>query len=115
MSWLTDTNTQPLGATELVVEPSVKDLGGFRVRRALPSIKRRMVGPFVFLDHMGPARFEPGEGIDVRPHPHIGLATVTYLIEGSIFHRDTLGSAKDIVPGDVNWMTAGSGIVLMAV
>jgi redox-sensitive bicupin YhaK (pirin superfamily) len=110
MSWLTDTNPQPLNVAEIVVEPSVKDLGGFRVRRALPSIKRRMVGPFVFLDHMGPAHFERGEGIDVRPHPHIGLATVTYLIEGSIFHRDTLGSAQDIVPGDVNWMTAGSGI-----
>jgi redox-sensitive bicupin YhaK (pirin superfamily) len=110
MSWLTDTNPQPLGASDIVVEPSVKDLGGFRVRRALPSIKRQTVGPFVFLDHMGPARFELGEGIDVRPHPHIGLATVTYLLEGSIFHRDTLGSAQDIVPGDVNWMTAGSGI-----
>jgi redox-sensitive bicupin YhaK (pirin superfamily) len=110
MSWLTDTNPDPFGAAAIVVEPSVKDLGGFRVRRALPSIKRRMVGPFVFLDHMGPARFERGQGVDVRPHPHIGLATVTYLIDGSIFHRDTLGSAQDIVPGDVNWMTAGRGI-----
>jgi hypothetical protein len=110
MSWLTDTNPQPLGAADIVVEPSVKDLGGFRVRRALPSIARRMVGPFVFLDQMGPARFEPGQGIDVRPHPHIGLATVTYLLEGSMFHRDSLGSAQDIVPGDVNWMTAGRGI-----
>jgi redox-sensitive bicupin YhaK (pirin superfamily) len=99
-----------LGAVDIVVEPSSKDLGGFRVRRALPSIKKRMVGPFVFLDHMGPARFEAGHGIDVRPHPHIGLATLTYLVEGSIFHRDTLGSAQDIVPGDVNWMTAGRGI-----
>jgi len=99
-----------LGAVDIVVEPSSKDLGGFRVRRALPSIKKRMVGPFVFLDHMGPARFEAGQGIDVRPHPHIGLATLTYLVEGSIFHRDTLGSAQDIVPGDVNWMTAGRGI-----
>jgi len=98
------------GAAEIVVEPSSKDLGGFRVRRALPSIKKRMVGPFVFLDHMGPARFEVDQGIDVRPHPHIGLATLTYLVEGSIFHRDTLGSAQDIVPGDVNWMTAGRGI-----
>ena len=114
MSWLTDLN--PAGARgvpgvpNIVVEPSVKDLGGFRVRRALPSIQKRMVGPFVFLDHMGPARFERHEGMDVRPHPHIGLATVTYLVEGSVFHRDTLGSAQDIVPGDVNWMTAGRGI-----
>jgi redox-sensitive bicupin YhaK (pirin superfamily) len=99
-----------LAAVDIVVAPSSKDLGGFRVRRALPSLKKRMVGPFVFLDHMGPARFEVDEGIDVRPHPHIGLATLTYLIEGSIFHRDNLGSAQDIVPGDVNWMTAGRGI-----
>lgn len=98
------------GAVEIVVEPSSKDLGGFRVRRALPSIKKRMVGPFVFLDHMGPARFEADQGIDVRPHPHIGLATLTYLVEGSVFHRDTLGSAQNIIPGDVNWMTAGRGI-----
>ncbi len=95
---------------ELVIQPSSKDLGGFRVRRALPSIKRRMVGPFVFLDHMGPAVFAAGEGLDVRPHPHIGLATLTYLLEGGIMHRDTLGSAQAIVPGDVNWMTAGRGI-----
>ena len=95
---------------ELVIEPASKDLGGFRVRRALPSIKRRLVGPFVFLDHMGPAVFAPGEGLDVRPHPHIGLATLTYLLDGAIFHRDTLGNAQSIVPGDVNWMTAGRGI-----
>jgi len=88
----------------------VKDLGGFRVRRALPSARRRLVGPFIFLDHMGPARFAPGQGIDVRPHPHIGLATLTYLMEGSILHRDTLGSSQEIVPGDVNWMTAGRGV-----
>jgi len=115
MSWLTDvdpgdTATGSTGAADLVVEPAVKDLGGFRVRRALPSARRQMVGPFIFLDHMGPARFEPGEGIDVRPHPHIGLATLTYLIDGSILHRDTLGSRQEIVPGDVNWMTAGRGI-----
>jgi redox-sensitive bicupin YhaK (pirin superfamily) len=111
MSWLTEMEPfGPQGKVEITVEPSGKDLGGFRVRRALPSIKRRMVGPFIFLDHMGPARFEPDEGMDVRPHPHIGLATVTYLVEGSIFHRDTLGSAQDIVPGDINWMTAGRGI-----
>ena len=112
MSWLSraEAGGGTPGAAEIVVEPSSKDLGGFRVRRALPSIKKRMVGPFVFLDHMGPARFEAGEGIDVRPHPHIGLATLTYLVAGSLFHRDTLGSAQDIVPGDVNWMTAGRGI-----
>ncbi len=113
MSWLSNAaadNGAPAGTADIVVEPSSKDLGGFRVRRALPSIKKRMVGPFVFLDHMGPARFEAGQGIDVRPHPHIGLATLTYLVEGSIFHRDTLGSAQDILPGEVNWMTAGRGI-----
>jgi redox-sensitive bicupin YhaK (pirin superfamily) len=100
----------PAGRTDLVVEPSVKDLGGFRVRRALPSARRRMVGPFVFLDHMGPAVLPPGQGLDVRPHPHIGLATLTYLLEGSIFHRDSLGSRQAILPGEVNWMTAGRGI-----
>jgi len=94
----------------IVIEPSSKDLGGFSVRRALPSLQRRLVGPFVFLDHMGPAVFQAGQGLDVRPHPHIGLATVTYLTEGSIFHRDTLGSALPILPGDVNWMVAGRGI-----
>lgn len=112
MSWLSGVDPADIGAgkADIVVEPASKDLGGFRVRRALPSIQKRMVGPFVFLDHLGPARFEAGSGIDVRPHPHIGLATVTYLLDGSIFHRDTLGSAQDIVPGDVNWMTAGRGI-----
>jgi redox-sensitive bicupin YhaK (pirin superfamily) len=114
MSWLSSADPADVGgsagAADIVVEPSSKDLGGFRVRRALPSIKKRMVGPFVFLDHMGPTKFDAGDGIDVRPHPHIGLATLTYLVDGSIFHRDTLGSAQDIVPGDVNWMTAGRGI-----
>jgi redox-sensitive bicupin YhaK (pirin superfamily) len=114
MSWLCNVNPLVDGAdagkADIVVEPSSKDLGGFRVWRALPSIQKRMVGPFVFLDHLGPARFEAGQGIDVRPHPHIGLATVTYLLDGSIFHRDTLGSKQDILPGDVNWMTAGRGI-----
>ncbi len=112
MSWLTDVEPTvgSSGAVDIVIEPGVKDLGGFRVRRALPSARRRMVGPFIFLDHMGPARFAVGEGIDVRPHPHIGLATLTYLMAGSILHRDTLGSSQDITPGDVNWMTAGRGI-----
>ena len=93
-----------------LVAPRVHDLGGFQVRRAVPSIQARSVGPFVFVDHMGPAVFEPGRGIDVRPHPHIGLATVTFLWSGTISHRDTLGSVQDIAPGDVNWMTAGRGI-----
>ncbi len=87
-----------------------KDLGGFDVARLLPHLHARNVGGFVFLDHMGPANFAPGQGIDVRPHPHIGLATVTYLFEGALTHRDSLGSMQDIVPGDVNWMTAGRGI-----
>jgi redox-sensitive bicupin YhaK (pirin superfamily) len=93
-----------------IIAPRVHDLGGFQVRRAVPSIEARSVGPFVFVDHMGPAVFEPGAGIDVRPHPHIGLATVTFLWAGTIRHRDTLGSDQDITPGDVNWMTAGRGI-----
>ncbi len=98
-------------ALDIVIVPRVRDLGGFNVRRALPSAKRQMVGPFIFWDQMGPAEFALGEGIDVRPHPHIGLATVTYLFEGEIVHRDSLGSAQVITPGDVNWMTAGKGIV----
>ena len=89
----------------------VRDLGGFSVKRVLPIAHRKMVGPFVFLDEMGPARFAPGGGIDVRPHPHIGLATLTWLFEGRIRHRDSLGCLQDITPGDVNWMTAGRGIV----
>jgi redox-sensitive bicupin YhaK (pirin superfamily) len=93
-----------------VIAPRTHDLGGFQVRRAVPSLQARSVGPFVFVDHMGPALFEPGRGIDVRPHPHIGLATVTYLWAGALRHRDTLGSVQDILPGDVNWMTAGRGI-----
>lgn len=93
-----------------IIVPRVHDLGGFSVRRAVPTIKLRSIGPFVFVDHIGPAIFEPGRGIDVRPHPHIGLATVTYLWAGSLRHRDTLGHLQDIVPGDVNWMTAGRGI-----
>lgn len=89
-----------------------KDLGdGFTVRRLLPAATRKMVGPFIFFDHMGPVNFAPGRAIDVRPHPHIGLATVTYLFEGAIMHRDSLGYEQRITPGDVNWMTAGHGIV----
>ena len=95
---------------DLTIIPREKDLGGFSVRRVLPYAKRRMVGPFIFLDHMGPADFAAGQGMDVRPHPHIGLATVTYLFEGEIFHRDSMGSAQEILPGAVNWMTAGRGI-----
>ena len=92
------------------IVPRSHDLGGFEVRRALPSKKRQMVGPFIFFDQFGPAEFLVGDGIDVRPHPHIGLATVTYLYEGEIVHRDSLGSSQTIRPGDVNWMTAGRGI-----
>ena len=97
---------------DLVIEGRRRDLGGgLEVGRVLPFARRRMVGPFVFLDHMGPADFRPGEGIDVRPHPHIGLSTVTYLFDGEIHHRDSLGVSQKIRPGEVNWMTAGSGIV----
>ena len=94
-----------------VVQARRRDLGGFEVRRVLPYGAGRMVAPFIFLDHMGPAVFPAGQGIDVRPHPHIGLATVTYLFEGELVHRDSLGCVQTIQPGDVNWMTAGSGIV----
>ena len=88
-----------------------KDLDGFSVTRILPHPEKKMVGPFIFLDHMGPAQFSAGNGIDVRPHPHIGLATITYMIEGSLLHRDSLGNNIEILPGDINWMTAGRGIV----
>jgi redox-sensitive bicupin YhaK (pirin superfamily) len=101
-----------MNAVELVVVPRTSDLGdGFHVHRALPSTSRRMVGPFVFLDAFGPTLFDAGRGLDVRPHPHIGLATVTYLFDGEILHRDSLGSVQPIRPGELNWMTAGSGIV----
>jgi redox-sensitive bicupin YhaK (pirin superfamily) len=101
-----------IDSVEMIILPPVRDLGdGFTVRRALPSAHRRMVGPFIFFDQMGPAILTPGEGLDVRPHPHIGLATVTYLLEGNIMHRDSLGSVQEIRPGEVNWMTAGRGIV----
>jgi redox-sensitive bicupin YhaK (pirin superfamily) len=99
-------------ALKQVIVPRTSDLGdGFTVRRALPSVQSRMVGPFVFFDHFGPTEFRSGNGLDVRPHPHIGLATVTYLFDGEIMHRDSLGTALPIRPGEINWMTAGSGIV----
>ena len=99
------------GVIELRVQPQEKDLGEFTVRRVLPSSRRRMVGPFIFFDHMGPAEFPPGSGVQVRPHPHIGIATITYLFEGEIVHRDDLGYTQAIQPGAVNLMTAGRGIV----
>ncbi|HEY8127897.1 MAG TPA: pirin family protein, partial [Hyphomicrobium sp.] len=98
-------------AIEQIIVPRARDLGGFSVRRALPSAQRQMIGPFIFFDQMGPAQFLSGQGIDVRPHPHIGLATVTYLFNGEMTHRDSLGSALAIRPGEVNLMTAGRGIV----
>lgn len=97
-------------AVELLIEPRDKDLGGFSVRRVLPTVQRRMVGPWIFFDHMGPADFAAGDGINVRPHPHVNLATVTYLFEGEILHRDSVGSYQPIRPGDVNLMVAGKGI-----
>ena len=103
--------TENKGSVELVIAPKEKDLGEFTVRRVLPAPERRMVGSFIFFDHMGPAEFPPGQGIQVRPHPHIGIATVTYLFEGEIMHRDNLGFVQAIRPGAVNLMTAGSGIV----
>jgi redox-sensitive bicupin YhaK (pirin superfamily) len=97
-------------STLQVIGGRERDLGGFSVRRVLPAEGRQMVGPFIFFDHLGPAQFDPGQGIDVRPHPHIALATVTYLFSGSLEHRDSLGNVREIRPGDVNWMTAGRGI-----
>lgn len=114
MSYYTATEptcTSTEGAVELIIKPNVKDLGNFNVRRVLPARERGMVGPFVFFDHMGPAEFPPGEGIQVRPHPHIGISTVTYLFEGEILHRDSLGFVQPIQARAVNLMTAGSGIV----
>ena len=108
--------TPPMCADEqhavmITLEPKPRDLGdNFMVRRALPAIEKRMVGPFIFWDEFGPSHFPVGKGLDVRPHPHINLATVTYLFDGEIFHRDTLGSAQAVTPGDVNWMNAGRGI-----
>jgi redox-sensitive bicupin YhaK (pirin superfamily) len=100
----------PPNGVDLVLLPRAHDIGGFEVRRALPAKERQMVGPFIFFDQMGPGEFLAGRGLDVRPHPHIGLSTVTYLFDGEILHRDSLGSQQPIVPGDVNWMTAGRGI-----
>ncbi len=100
-----------MGAVLRVLDGRPRDLGGFGVRRVLPAGGLQTVGPFIFFDHMGPAAFAPGAGVDVRPHPHIGLATVTYLFAGEFMHRDSLGTAQLIRPGDVNWMVAGRGIV----
>ena len=94
-----------------LLRPNTRDIGGLLVQRLLPSHPIQMVGPFIFFDHFGPVQFPPGRGIDVRPHPHIGLATVTYLFDGGQVHRDSLGNVQAIIPGDVNWMTAGRGIV----
>lgn len=102
---------QACGVIELIIQPRDKDLGGFSVRRSLPTTQRKMVGPWIFFDHMGPAEFPAGQGINVRPHPHVNIATVTYLFEGEILHRDSLGSLQAIRPGDLNLMVAGSGIV----
>ena len=97
-------------AIETIIIPRARDLGSFEVRRALPSKERQMVGPFIFFDQMGPSEFILGQGMDVRPHPHIGLSTVTYLFNGEIMHRDSLGTELPIRPGELNWMTAGRGI-----
>src|SRR5271170_2401746 len=115
MSWLAS-NDPVLGdarscdALEMVSIPRVRDLGGLPVRRALPHERRQMVGPFIFFDHFGPVQFFAGQGMDVRPHPHIGLATVTYLFDGCILHRDSEGNVREIAPGAMNLMTAGRGI-----
>jgi redox-sensitive bicupin YhaK (pirin superfamily) len=116
MSWQPADDPNPgdklaCDAIETVIIPRARDLGGFEVRRALPSARRQMVGPFIFWDQMGPAEFLLGHGMDVRPHPHIGLATVTYLFDGEIVHRDSLGTFETIRPGALNLMTAGRGIV----
>jgi len=103
--------SQANNAIEMIIQPKEHDLGGFVVRRALPAPSRRMIGPWIFFDHMGPAVFTPGEGVNVRPHPHINLATVTYLFEGEMLHRDSLGNELAIKPGEINLMVAGKGIV----
>lgn len=101
----------PCSAIKMILEPKEKDLGNVTVRRLMPTHELRSIGPFVFFDHLGPATFPPGQGIDVRPHPHIGLATITYVFEGEILHRDSLGKVQPIRPNEINWMTAGRGIV----
>ncbi|KAA2238299.1 pirin family protein [Salinarimonas soli] len=116
MSWTpcpdpTPGDRESADAIEMLIVPRAVDLGEMEVRRALPSVKRQMVGPFIFFDQMGPAEFLTDQGIDVRPHPHINLATLTYLFEGEILHRDSLGTEKAIEPGALNWMRAGRGIV----
>ena len=115
MSWNPDLDPQtPTGDAadmiDTVIVPRARDIGQFEVRRALPTARRQMVGPFIFFDQMGPVEFLTGQGIDVRPHPHIGLATVTYLFDGKLYHRDSLGTSMEIEPGAVNWMIAGKGI-----
>jgi redox-sensitive bicupin YhaK (pirin superfamily) len=115
MSWnptLAPGNPDEIGADaiETLIIPRARDLGGFEVKRALPAPKRQMVGPFIFFDQAGPAEFLTGQGIDVRPHPHIGLGTVTYLYQGDFHHRDSLGTDQIIRPGAVNWMVAGKGV-----
>jgi len=105
-----DSADAPCSAIETILSPRVANLGGFSVRRQLPTAKRKMVGPWVFFDEMGPAEFPAGQGLNVLPHPHIGIATVTYLFEGEILHRDSVGSYQPIRPGDINLMVAGSGI-----
>mgnify|MGYP001986208208 CR=1 FL=1 len=115
MSWNPDfgalmPRTSNIDAIETVIVPRARDIGGFEVRRALPTKKKQMVGPFIFFDQIGPAEFLTNKGIDVRPHPHIGLATLTYLLNGAIDHRDSLGNYQTIRAGDVNWMVAGNGI-----
>lgn len=106
-----NTQDNATSAIELMILPHEKDLGEFTVRRSLPSVQRKMVGPWIFFDHMGPATFAAGSGVNVRPHPHINLATVTYMFEGEILHRDSLGNYATISPGDLNLMVAGKGIV----
>lgn len=115
MSWQPSIEAEPgdpksCDALDMVIVPRMRDIGAFAVHRALPYAKRRMVGPFIFFDQMGPAEMAPGSGMDVRPHPHIGLATVTYLFDGAILHRDSLGNVEEILPGAMNLMTAGRGI-----
>jgi redox-sensitive bicupin YhaK (pirin superfamily) len=111
MSMHSESGEAPRAGLETVILPRSSDLGGgFKVMRALPAAERRLIGPFIFLDQMGPVRLAAGDGLDVRPHPHIGLATVTYLFEGELLHRDSLGMVQAIRPGELNWMTAGRGI-----